>query len=306
MPAIATERQTVGQIDDSGVTCSRIYQVRPANNEAEALGAIGLPAYGSVHPRFDWLFLFRLTARQQQPDADRITWSVVAEYRPAAGTGAGGIDPNTGLPRNRVTFRTEITGVPFESAFSDGNATKVPDVPVVNTLNERPDPPLEIPKRSLVLVCTCFYLAPDLQAILELQGTTNNAEVQIGGVVIEKHGAVLRSAVPRQYETGQEDDAWSIEYEIVKTPAFIEFWNMSFNQQDPEIVPAVAIKPILDANGDPVNEPQHININGQHVTDPAAFHLIRLRYAPEVDWSTLDLPPDVVRQPLYTPIGTGV
>lgn len=288
--------------DDSKnqVTMRRTFLVRTNNNydDAVTVATAGIPAMYSVHPAYPKAFV---VGRDFQPQEDPQLWKVVVSYSSNLDTITPSSSPSA--PQTPEVAKQQQGSAPDERVanplqrptdcdFSTVDRAKIlivdyhnPALPVINSLYEKFDPPVETERPILNMHLefnTATFLASDWIDRVKTVNQSSFSGYPARSMFLD------RMTAKRVYEN--EVKYWRISLDIALDK---ELWdvlvlNHSYNERDQEtdLIITACTGSIPCANGVILNEDGYRLADGVQPTEANGGFIRFYKYKPS-DWSWL-------------------
>jgi len=274
---IVETKPTTATQDGSATTATRSFIVQTdagGDNALDGLFAIGIPRIGSLHPDNAILICSNKGTNQLGP----FTWEVICNYSSGVEIGKFIDDPRQRKPDVAWTFfQTE------EVVQADNNET-----PIANSAGDFFLDPItrQVSNLEVTIQRNENITSYNPSKALEFMGSVNSSSTTIAGLSAGKHEAKLENYSAVQMRLNGID-YWRVTYRVRFN---LDTWekqilDAGFNKLDPG---GKGVK-ILDANGQPVNQPGLLDGAGDVLADGADAEFLIFEVYPEKEFSELGL-----------------
>lgn len=249
-----------------------------------------IPQLGDEHPDADYMVVGERDCSVYEDD---FHWLVKITYVRESGEQAG--DPTQNNPR--ISFSTVAKEYVADKAYNNddspppsspdtrGNPTKA----VENSAKDPFDPPLMDERRNIVITIQRNESIAefDPEHLPEYENTLNSSSITIAGVTIAKHEGMMRSIrADKAWDTyGRAYYSVTYDIEVDRETHVRKILDRGYY----ELVTGKKI-PILDSQGNIVQEPFKLNGGGTKALLPIEVTWLSFRTKWALDWSSLDLP----------------
>ncbi len=286
---------------EANSNASRVFQFQTTEKESgvAVLQDSNLPLINSLHP--DNVNLV-CKNRSADPETDADTWLVTCSYEKDTMT----YKPDSGeekpwdLPPYNISYGAVGYNKVLKKAYGIDDTQGNPSTPVLNSVEDPFDPPLEYVKYNNIMKFSYNKRYFTLNTIKEYQGTINKININVLDEEIEPENGRINSLAAVKIDVNDEDgdflySYYQIDVEIELSedgfnsePLDQGFYYLKSGTTRTEI--KLSDAGVLGDEGEAVTEPAKLDGSGGLVSGGGTPYYFVYRSHFPADWTTLDLP----------------
>jgi hypothetical protein len=286
---------------DGRVKTTRVFQVKTTNNESgvEVLKAAGLPVRND--PLDDSNPDLLCKNRTANVEVEKDTWLVTCSYEPSSTTYT--TEPGEGkpweLPPYNVSYGTVVYNQVLENAYDEADPKSNPTIPVLNSVGDSFDPPLQYNQYNSLLKFSYNKRHFNLFDVKVYQGTLNEIKLTVLGYELDSGEGLITNLNANKIDVKDEDGDFqysyyqiNVEIELASYSWEKKILDAGFYYLDGETRKEIKLSTdgTLGDSGEAVTEPMKLDGAGGILAADAEPHYLSFNKYAFINWKGLGLP----------------